>query len=345
MSLSVIGVIPAFNPPPKFSSFVHKLSNSGLFSELVVVDDGSASTDNFDELKHPGVLIRHEHNRGKGAAIKTAIQHIIDRPDIADTAWIVTVDADGQHDVASVEAVVSHIHKDHGLDMILGERLFAGDVPLRSKLGNIATQLMIKILFGGGISDTQTGLRAFSVEFGRQFLDIRSDRYEFEMEMLIRSIKSGKVGGIPISTIYEDGNAISNFRPLVDSMRIYWIIFRFAGVSLFVSTIDFIIFGLASLLGASIGWSQFAGRGVGTFVSFFLNRSLVFHSDFDDRKIWQFVKFVCLVAAFGIIANYLIVGLHNRTSLGVITCKAIVEGGLFILSFLVQKTLIFKVRK
>ena len=83
----------------------------------------------------PGVtVLRHEHNRGKGAALKTAFRFIADR-NPGPAHRVVTLDADGQHGVADVEALARREHD--GADvLVLGVREFSGDIPWRSRFGN-----------------------------------------------------------------------------------------------------------------------------------------------------------------------------------------------------------------
>ena len=93
VSPDIVAVVPAYNPGEALLRLVDALR--GRLS-LLVVDDGSEDASVFERLPEgEGVtVLAHAANRGKGAALKTAFRHVVDRPD---AAGVVTVDADGQH--------------------------------------------------------------------------------------------------------------------------------------------------------------------------------------------------------------------------------------------------------
>ena len=78
------------------------------------------------------------------------------------------------------------------------------------------------LLGGRRLSDTQTGLRAFSHKQIARMIDIKGDRYEYEMNVLMDYARSKTpMIEIAIDTIYINDNASSHFRPVRDSYRIY----------------------------------------------------------------------------------------------------------------------------
>ena len=84
------------------------------------------------------------------------------------------------------------------------------------------------------MSDTQTGLRAFSTRLLDFMLDIEGERYEYEMN-------------VPIETIYHDkGNSCSHFRKVRDSVRIYRQLLKFSFVSFSSFLLDYVM--LAGLI-------------------------------------------------------------------------------------------------
>ena len=129
----------------------------------VVVDDGSTMDRQwiFAQLEAlPAVVVlHHPQNRGKGAALKTAFQTVWTWND--PTAYLVTMDADGQHLPQDAERVLQEARTHPGA-LVLGTRTFGRGVPLRSRVGNALTRVAFHLLSRTKVADTQTGLRALA---------------------------------------------------------------------------------------------------------------------------------------------------------------------------------------
>lgn len=214
----VIPVIPAYEPGGELIEIVEALK--GCFPRIVVVDDGSTRAKGiFEEIEAvKGVtLLRHNENRGKGAALKTAFSYILSA--YRDVCGVVTVDADGQHLISDIRSVAGALAR-HPDRLILGTRHFKGDIPFRSRFGNIWTKWEFRILTGVLIDDTQTGLRGIPAGWLKALCGIAGDRYDYESRMLVQGGRAKKKPlQIPITTVYLNGNRSSHFRPLVDTFR------------------------------------------------------------------------------------------------------------------------------
>jgi glycosyltransferase involved in cell wall biosynthesis len=229
-------IIPAYNPALVLIEILRSLAMRGI-GAIVLIDDGSAPEyrDLFARAAAlPRVrLLRHEINRGKGAALKTGIHFVLEH--FPSLAGIVTADADGQHDPDDILRIVTALESNEGT-LVMGARRFEGGVPLRSLIGNVLTRHVVNVLLGRRLADTQTGLRGIPASMLARLLELPSNGYEFELEMLLLAHSfSVPILEEPIRTIYEKGNQSSHFRPLVDSLKIYLVLLRFYTVSLLSS--------------------------------------------------------------------------------------------------------------
>ena len=185
-SLGVAALIPAVNPGEDLIALVHELHELG-FAPLILIDDGSddSSREVFDVLSSmPDVdVLRHLANLGRGNALRTGFNHFL--LNHFDCAGIVTIDADGQHSSEDALAVAEMLLR-NPKKLVLGCRVLDG-IPWASKLDNMFTRSFLWVLAGKRISDTQTRLRGISRSAIQQMIALDSERYEFEMGMLINS--------------------------------------------------------------------------------------------------------------------------------------------------------------
>ena len=337
-----IALIPAYEPEETMLFLLGELIGAGY--ECVVIDDGSGAEygEIFVQASQVAQVLVHEKNRGKGAALKTGMRYI--REHYAPDDLVVTVDADGQHKVSDVEKV-AQAGDCHGA-LVLGSRSFTGKVPLRSRFGNSLTRLVYLLATGRRVWDTQTGLRAFPVSLVPTLLSIDGERYEYEMNVLMYWAKNRlPIQEVEIETVYMDGNTSSHFDALKDSFRIYWEILKFSASSFLCFVVDYMLYALflaaLSALGVSGGIvlaNVLARIGSGT-LNFNVNRKVVFESRADWRK--AALKYGILAAEI-LLANTLLLALLTGV-LGItpLVAKVIVEAGLFVFSFAVQKREVF----
>ncbi len=338
--MKIAAVIPAYQPAAELPAFLDRLREAG-FSDIVVVDDGSspACAGVFEECaRRPGVhLARHAINLGKGAALKTGFNHVLCW--LQDCGGVVTADADGQHDAADVARVAEALRCEPA-KLVLGVRHFEGDVPPRSRAGNAITRLAMRALLGRNISDTQTGLRGIPRAFLPPLLAIRSTGYDFELDMLIACKHRGwPVAEVPIRTIYLERNRSSHFNPLLDSMRIYFVLLRFGMLSLATALVDNLVFAAAFAWTGSVLRSQAIGRCAAVVFNYTAARRAVFLS--RERHRATLPKYLLLVFASGAVSYALIRMLAASLNVPVIWAKVLAESALFLVNFLVQRDLVF----
>jgi glycosyltransferase involved in cell wall biosynthesis len=342
-----IAVIPAYNPDKKLLELVENLRDSGL-EEIIVVNDGSVSSTLhiFSELKNYVTLINHEYNQGKGAAIKTALAYI-DRIPGDKIEGIVLLDADGQHRVCDALRLLKELRQKQD-SLVLGVRKFKGKIPFRSLFGNTVTKFVFRMISGQWVSDTQTGLRAVSKAMVPKLITIKGERYEYEMNVLLTCAKSNiPITEVPIETIYHDEkNTCSHFRTIRDSVRIYGNILAFSGTSFLSFLLDYILFFILVqifmiwyLKADAVVFGNIAARLLSGAFNYYLNSTFIFH---DEENRLKSITSYAMLAGFILLLNTAILYiLYDYIGLNRAIAKLITELLLFIISFTVQKFIIF----
>ncbi|MDG3009335.1 glycosyltransferase family 2 protein [Rhodococcus sp. D2-41] len=151
-------VVPVYNEGQVIRSVVTQARR--VFPNVVCVDDGSKD-DSAEEIRAAGAhLVRHPVNLGQGAAIQTGVEYARAQPG---ARFFVTFDADGQHRVEDVQAMVGRIRTEP-VDMIVGTR-FAGqaatEVPLLKRIVLRTVVMLSPRTRRLGLSDAHNGLRVF----------------------------------------------------------------------------------------------------------------------------------------------------------------------------------------
>lgn len=349
----MIVVIPAYEPDEKLLGVLKDFSEQTTFP-IVVVNDGSSEACRpvFDAVRAYDhvILLEHEVNKGKGAAMKTAFQYIGEHFPADES--VLTVDADGQHLVSDAMRVAERL-KEHPDALVLGSRKFTGNVPFKSRAGNAITRAVFRFCTGVRVYDTQTGLRAFSAFRIPEMCALNGDRYEYEINQLIHCTKN-KIDIVEewIDTVYIEENKSSHFHAVKDSFRIYKVLLlgtsflRFVASSLASFLIDYAIYViLLGILSHFIArdelqslLSVIGARVVSATCNYFFNRYLVFHAK-DARM--SFVKFALL--------TLIILGIQSGLTSGAVALgmnKWIVyipvQLIVYPLSYLLQRAIVFR---
>ncbi|HET9099889.1 MAG TPA: bifunctional glycosyltransferase family 2/GtrA family protein [Acidobacteriaceae bacterium] len=332
-------LIPARRMETGLEPMVRALSDTG-FEAIVIVNDGMTATDDLafaNLIAIPRVhLLRHAVNLGKGRALKTGLNYLLN--EFPDVTAVVTADADGQHSVTDIVRIARELLA-KPRSVVLGCRAFSGEVPFRSRFGNSLTRLVFHYFSGRKVSDTQTGLRAFPASLFSQLLALPGERYEYEMTVLAYINSTGiPIVEVPIETIYIDGNGSSSFNPLCDSMRIYFILIRFYASSLVSAGLDLLFFSIVWWATHQLLAAVMIGR-LSSIVNFLLNRTLVFRSQASvPVALSRYYVLAILLAA---ISYGSIKALSFYLGWNVVVIKVLVETLLSLLSFSAQRTFVF----
>jgi glycosyltransferase involved in cell wall biosynthesis len=185
--------------------------------QLVIVDDGS--TDGTRELLAASdwgarvTLVQHDRNQGKGAAVRTALQHATGR-------WSAILDADLEYRAADLAPVLQPL-VDGDARVVFGTRSFASHSAFSFwyVMGNKSVTMATNVLYNCWISDVMTCHKAMETELFRS-LDLRERGFAIEPEIAARVLRAGeRIYEVPISYIArtrEEGKKLT----ALDGLRV-----------------------------------------------------------------------------------------------------------------------------
>ncbi len=207
--LLTIALIPAYREERFIRDVV--VRSRAILPRVVVVDDGSADRTAAEAQAAGAVVLRHETNQGKGAAIKTGLRYALEQG----VEQVILLDGDGQHLPEEISRFLEAALK--GGKLILGNRM--GDtaaMPLVRSVVNRTMSGIISHACGQAIPDTQCGFRLVHRELIPRILT-GTNAFDYETEMLlIASALHCRIASVPISTIYGDEK--SKIHPVRDTL-------------------------------------------------------------------------------------------------------------------------------
>ena len=193
-------VVPAFNEEKTVSQIIEGIAEKGY--NVILVNDGSKDkTLDFaieSKRKYPNQIfvVSHVINRGLGAALKTGMVLALEKG----AKYIVTFDADGQHEIGDIPLVCKPL-VDGEADVVIGARPFE-DMPLSKSFANYIMNALTLIFYGRNVKDSQSGLRAFTAH-AADVINIVSRGYGVSSEFIKEiSDKDLKLEEVTITTIY-----------------------------------------------------------------------------------------------------------------------------------------------
>ncbi|MCW5934414.1 MAG: glycosyltransferase family 2 protein [Fimbriimonadia bacterium] len=180
-------IVPVYNEVSTIQELLTRLRAAPFRKQIVVIDDCSADgTTELLQAEPDITYIRHKDNQGKGAAIRTGIEHAVG--DI-----IIIQDADLEYDPNEIPAVVEPIANGE-TKVAYGCRFAKGlppDMPLPNKIANRLLSLLTRILFGYPLKDEATCYKAFRADFLRS-IPLNCTRFEFCPEVTAKTLKRGQ---------------------------------------------------------------------------------------------------------------------------------------------------------
>ncbi len=219
MSERIAVLIPALNAARKLPAVI---AAAMQHAPVLVIDDGSSDDTRRVAAATGATVLRHEVNRGKGAALKTGFAWALEQG----FDGVVTLDADGQHLPQEIPKFLD-ARAETGADLIIGGRahLFQHMLP-RRRLANRFSAWSIAKASGTRVTDSQSGFRFYSSVLLRG-VRLRTDGFDMESEVIVRAGRAGmKIITIPIELGFVDGVSTSHYKPVLDTLRIAWTVIR-----------------------------------------------------------------------------------------------------------------------
>jgi len=233
--------IPAFNEERNIAKIITKLKK--VSDSIIVCDDGSSDM-TAEIAKDLGVIVlKHERNKGYGAAINTIFQKAKE----IDGEILVTFDADGQHQIEDIKNIITPIQDDVA-DLVIGSRFLKkeNNVPNYRKIGiNVITKVT-NASINQKLTDSQSGFRAYNKKV-LQEISPSDIGMGISTEILIKaSSKNLRITEVPIEILYNGDTSTHN--PVSH------------GTSVLISTIKFTsiehplkFYGIPSIIFLSLG--------------------------------------------------------------------------------------------
>ena len=223
LRLSVI--IPCYNEENTIQEIVRQVQATGRADEIIVVDDGSTDTSREILSRLDGLdgvqVILHDQNLGKGAGVRTGIQH-------ATGDVMLVQDADLEYDPRDYAALLKPIEEGKAR-AVYGSRFLGG--PRRTMffwhmMGNRLLTLFTNLLFDTILSDMETCYKVFTADIAAD-LDLKSPGWGFDPEITAKILRQGvRIYEVPISYAgreFDEGKKIS-WR---DGFTVLWTLLRY----------------------------------------------------------------------------------------------------------------------
>ena len=216
--MNICLLIPAYNEARAIGQVVSEAC--AVMRSVVVIDDGSQDATARIAQDSGAFVIKHQTNSGKGAALRTGFQHVLDHGYDA----VITMDSDGQHAVDDIPGFLK-AYDERGSGIIIGSRMHdISTMPTVRKFTNTLTSFVGSLLAHQRLEDSQSGFRLISADVLRA-VELETSGFEMESELLIKTSKAGfRISSVPIKTIY--GEEISKISPAADTYRFFRLLFR-----------------------------------------------------------------------------------------------------------------------
>ncbi|MCD6520881.1 MAG: glycosyltransferase family 2 protein [Anaerolineae bacterium] len=211
MKLSVL--MPVYNEEAGLETILRRVAAVDIEKEIIVVDDCSSdgTAGILERIDIPGLkVIRHSVNRGKGAAIRTALQAVTGDA-------VIIQDADLEYDPQDYPALLQPIIEGKA-QVVYGVRDLS-EQALLMRLGNKFLTAVTNLLYGVRLHDMETCYKVMTAEIAKS-LEIECNRFDLEPEITAKIIRQGhKIHEVPISYHPRKEKKLSPWRDGLPALR------------------------------------------------------------------------------------------------------------------------------
>lgn len=197
-----IAAIPCYNEALSVGSVVLKARR--YVDEVLVIDDGSTDDTRAIAQEAGAVVITHQKNAGKGAAVKTALEYAR----VRGFEYLVLLDGDGQHDPDEIPRLLTPV-KEGNADLVIGSRFLddtKSTIPFYRRIGQRVLTTMTNMDSHAKTTDSQSGFRVLGRSAMQRFT-LDSEGYSVESDMISTLSENGaRIHEVPISVNYDVPN-------------------------------------------------------------------------------------------------------------------------------------------
>lgn len=205
----ILFLIRAYNEATRIVSVIEDIL-SAWYDQILVIDDGSIDNTRLLLEKHFSgkiIYIGHTINRGGGAALETGFSYIRRYSQYYDWDFVVTFDADGQHDIADMDGFIEMFEKHPKTQIVYGSRFIIktrSNVPFLRKIILLGGKIFTSLISGATLTDAHNGYRMFRIEVIEKII-LTMDGMEYASELIDEIYLQGfTIREVPVNIHYDD---------------------------------------------------------------------------------------------------------------------------------------------
>ena len=216
-SIELTILLPAYNEEQSIGTTIREIRQLYPDYEILVVDDGSTDNTRDEAVRAGANVMRHPHNIGNGAAIKTGLRY-------ASGEWVLMMDADGQHKTADIAKLLEY--KDN-YDMVVGARSKGSRTSWHRDLANFIYNWLASYVTKFKVEDLTSGFRLVKNDRISKFIYLLPNTFSYPSTITMAYLRSGlSIKYVPIQTLARQGK--SKIKLFQDGIRFFLIITKIA---------------------------------------------------------------------------------------------------------------------
>ena len=210
-------LLPAYNEEQTIGKTIREIKQLYPEYEILVVDDGSTDNTRQEAIDAGANVMRHPHNIGNGAAIKTGLRY-------ASGEWVLMMDADGQHKPSDIAKLLEYKDK---YDMVVGARGKGSKTSWHRDLANFIYNWLASYVSKFRVEDLTSGFRLVRGTRVSKFIYLLPNTFSYPSTITMAYLRSGlSIKYVPIQTLARKGK--SKIKLFQDGIRFFLIITRIA---------------------------------------------------------------------------------------------------------------------